>query len=175
MSDSAKVTSIEAVAKFAAALRIFEEQAANALMSIDEQSRSALQWIEHDAAMYWKAQVRKGFEDVARTRTSLMQCRNKATRDYHPSCIDEVKAHRAAQARLHHAEEQVEVVRKWAQQAHREVDEYRGRINRLRHVLEADIPRTLALLDRTATSLDKYIDRPLGTTAAEPTTQGETP
>jgi len=159
MAESANVSSIDAVAKFAAALRLFDEQSANALLSIDDQARGALQWIEHDAAAYWRGQVRKGFEDVSRTRAELLACRSKATKDYKPSCIDEMKAHRAAQARLQHAEEQVEVVRRWGQRLQREVDEYRGRVQRLRQCLEADVPRTLALLDRTALSLEQYVDR----------------
>jgi len=168
MADSANVSSIDAVAKFAAALRLFEEQSSNALLSIDDQARGALQWIEHDAAAYWRGQVRKGFEDVARTRAELLTCRSKATKDYQPSCIDEVKAHRAAQARLQHAEEQVEVVRQWVMRLQREVDEYRGRVQRLKQCLEGDVPRTLALLDRTMLSLEQYVDRPLAS-SGEPT------
>ena len=173
MAESANVSSIDAVAKFAAALRLFEEQSANALLSIDDQARGALQWVEHDAAAYWRGQVRKGFEDVSRTRAELLACRSKATKDYKPSCIDEMKAHRAAQARLQHAEEQVEVVRRWAQRLQREVDEYRGRVQRLRQCLETDVPRTLALLDRTAISLEKYVDRPVP--ASETPDAGDSP
>src|SRR5690348_5808973 len=139
MSESANVHSIDAVARFAAALRVFAEQSTNALMSIDDQARGALQWIEHDAAMYWRMQVRKGFEDVARTRSELAACRSRSTKDYKPSCIDEIKAHKAAQARLQHAEEQVEVVRRWAQRLQREVDEYRGRVQRLRTCVEGEV------------------------------------
>ena len=49
MSD-ARVTSIDAIVAFRGAVRTFEEDAAQAILSLDEQSRRALDWIEHDAA-----------------------------------------------------------------------------------------------------------------------------
>lgn len=158
MPESAHVSSVDALARFGLALRTFDDQLRIALLSIDEQALKAAQWLEHDAALYWRNEVARGFQRVAQTRAELMTCRMRAGAGYRPSCIDEIKAHQAAQERLRHAEMMVNVVRGWGQRLRREIDEYRGRIAAFRHCLEFDLPRTLALLDRTVQTLDAYAE-----------------
>lgn len=159
MSGSANVTSIDAVAAFSSALRIFEDQASRAMLALDEQAKGALQWLEHDAPVYWQAQIRRCFDEVARTRSALETCKMKKVAGNTPACIEETEAYRAAQRRLRRAEEMVDVVKKWAQKVRREVDEYGGRTRGFRNCLEAEIPRTLALLDRTLAALEAYAER----------------
>ncbi|HEY2252870.1 MAG TPA: hypothetical protein VGH74_17485, partial [Planctomycetaceae bacterium] len=78
-----------------------------------------------------------------------------------------------AQRRLHEAEEKVEVVRRWAQKVREEIDEYRGRIARFRLAIERDVPRTLALIDRTVTTLDSYAERAAVAEQAETASPGQ--
>jgi hypothetical protein len=154
------VSSIDAVVAFRAALRTFQDQAAHALLSLDEQALGALQWLEHDAPAYWRAQIRCCYDEVARTRTSLETCRMRTVGDHRPACLEEQEAHRRAQRRLHEAEDKLEIARRWAQRVREELDEYRGRVMHFRESVEASLPRSLALLDRTITTLDSYVDRP---------------
>lgn len=161
MSGSANVTSIDAIAAFGVALRAFEDDATRSLLTLDEQAKGALQWLEHDAPVYWKAQIRRCFDDVARTRSALETCKMKKVAGNTPACIEEQEAYRAAQRRLRRAEEMIEVVRKWAQHVRREIDEYRGRTRGFRNCLEAEVPRTMALLERTVGVLESYADHPV--------------
>lgn len=162
MSESAHVTSIDAIAAFGSALRVFEDDASRALLSVDEQAQGALQWLEGECPAYWREQIRKCFDNVARTRAALETCRMKKVAGNRPACLEELEAHRAAQRKLRQAEEMIEVVRHWAQRVRHELDEYRGRIMSLRRCLEGDVPRTLALLERTVASLDVYAERMRG-------------
>jgi hypothetical protein len=172
VTGSAHVTSIDAIAAFGAALRNFEDQSTRALVSIDEQAKGALQWLEHDAPAYWRGQIRQRYDDVARTRTALETCRMRKVADNRPACLEEIAAHRTAQRRLQEAEEKVEDVRRWAQKVREEIDEYRSRIAKFRLGLERDMPRTLALIDRTVATLDSYADRSRES-AAEPASARE--
>ena len=169
MTRSAHVTSIDAIAAFGGALRNFEDQSTRALVSIDEQAKGAQQWLEHDAPAYWRAQIRQRYDDVARTRTALESCRMRKVADNRPACLEEIAAHRTAQRRLQEAEDKVEEVRRWAQKVREEIDEYRSRIAKFRLSLERDMPRTLALIDRTVATLDSYAERSPAA-AAEPGT-----
>jgi hypothetical protein len=164
-TGSAHVTSIDAVAAFGSALRQFEDQSRRALLSIDEQAKGALQWLEHDAPAYWRAQVRERYDEVARTRTELESCRMRQVADNRPACLEEISAHRAAQRRLREAEEKIEIVRRWTQRVREETEEYRGRIMKFRLALERDVPRTLALIDRSVATLDSYAERAPGPAA----------
>jgi hypothetical protein len=168
VSGSAQVHSIDAISAFGSALRIFEDQASRALIAIDEQANGALQWLEHDAPAYWKEQVRRCYDDVARTRTALETCRMRTVADHRPSCIEETEAHRAAQRKLREAEEKIDVVRRWAQKVREEIDEYRGRMMRFQQCLDGDVPQFLALLKRTVATLDAYADRPQAARGGSP-------
>ncbi|MBS0265394.1 MAG: hypothetical protein JSS02_25895 [Planctomycetes bacterium] len=160
MSTSAQVKSIDAVVAFRGSLRMFQDQAARALLSLDEQAQGALQWLEHDAPAYWRNQIRVCYDEVGRARAALETCKMKKVGDYRPACIEEQEALRQAQRRLREAEEKLEVVRRWRQRVVDELDEYRGRVSRFRETVEAGLPRSLALLDRTINALDAYLDRP---------------
>lgn len=159
MSQSARVTSIDAVVEFRGALRTFEADAAQAIMSLDEQTRRALNWLDNEAPEYWRQQIRRCSDLVARTRGELETCKMRTVAGQHAACLEELEAFRAAQRKLREAEEKIEVVRKWAQRVRRELDDYRGRTMGLRMALERDLPRTLGLLDRTISSLDAYADQ----------------
>jgi acyl-CoA reductase-like NAD-dependent aldehyde dehydrogenase len=155
------VTSIDAVAAFREALCVFQDEASRALLSIDEQARGALQWIENDAPVYWRQEIRNCFSRVSQARSALETARMRKVAGQRPSCIEELGALHAAQRRLREAEEKIEVVRRWAQRIRREIDDYRGRIMNLRRALDEDVPRTAGLLERTAQALETYVERPL--------------
>ena len=75
-----------------------------------------------------------------------------------PACIEEQVAFRAAKLKLRDAEEKIEIVRNWANRIRQEIDEYRGRMMKLRLCLECDVPRMIALLDRLLSSLEAYVE-----------------
>ena len=58
MSDAARVTSVEAVQQFYAAVRVFQGEAENALLMLDQQVAKVLAWYDYDAPHFWKEQVR---------------------------------------------------------------------------------------------------------------------
>jgi len=160
VTESAHVTSIDAIAHFRGALRTFEEDALRALVSIDEQAMGALRWLEGDAQAHWRLQVRRCYDNIGRTRAALETCRARTVGSNRPACQEEVEAYRAAQRKLREAEEKIEVVSHWARRIREEIDDYRGRITSLRRCLEGEVPRTLALLDRTVATLDAYVEQP---------------
>jgi chromosome segregation ATPase len=154
------VASVEAIVAFRASLRTFEADAAQAVLSLDEQARRALDWLDNEAPAYWRQEVRRCSDLVARRRSELETCRLRTVAGQRAACLEELEAYRAAQRKLRQAEEKIEVVRQWAQRVRRELDDYRGRTMGLRMALERDLPRTLALLDRTIATLDAYVEQP---------------
>ncbi|MGC1275799.1 MAG: hypothetical protein WBC44_18995 [Planctomycetaceae bacterium] len=159
MSDAAHVTSVEAVARFTAALRQFEDEASQALLALDQQIGKALQWLDDEQPAYWRSQIRRQYDEVARTRNALENCQMRVVAGDRPSCLEEEKAHRAAKRRLEVASAKPDLVRACAIKVHREVDEYRGRVGQLQQTLDRDVPRTLALLERTQSALLAYLDQ----------------
>ena len=158
MSPAAKVTSIDAVQAFAAALERFHEEASNALEELGLQVRRAKEWVQDDRRQYWDQQVRRGWQKVTEARIQLEQAKTfRRIADYRPSCIDEKKALEGAKRRLRLAEEKVEAVRHWSRVVEHAVGEYRGEIGPLTAWLEVDAPQALATLKRLTEALDTYV------------------
>jgi len=158
MSRFAKLTSIDAVAKLATALRSFGEEASAALDNLELEARRAIEWIQHDRKDYWAGQVRRGWDQVAEARADLERCMTfHRVADHRPSCRDEKLALEKAKRRLRTAEEKVQAVRHWSHVLGHEVTEYRGSVNQLAGWLESDLPRALAALERMTTALESYV------------------
>ena len=159
MSESAHVASLEAVARFTAALRRFDDEATSVLLSLDQQIQRALHWLDHEQPAYWRQQIRKQYDEVARTRTAWENCLLRTVAGDRPSCIEEEKAHRVAKRNLEAALAKPDEIRRWAIRVHQEVDEFRGRVGGLRPALEGGVPKTVGLLERTQGTLLSYIER----------------
>jgi len=159
VSGSAKITSIDAVENFRLALLKFNDNASRALMSIDEQTKKALHWREHEAPTEWQMRIRICHEEVARARSALDTCMMKKVGDYRPSCMEEKQALKAAQNKLAHAQGMLEVIRLWTGRIRQACDDYRGGVMGLRTTLDIRVPETLAILSRTVRALDAYAER----------------
>ncbi len=157
MARQARVTSIDVVQTFAAAMKCFADDAASALDALELEIRRALAWIEHDQKSLWNGRVHRGWDEVTEARRNLERKLMFPVADERPSCHDEKKALEAAQKRLRLAQHKVEAVRHWSRVADREANEYVGAVSQLRRWLEHDLPNALADLERMSRALEGYV------------------
>ena len=155
---SANVRNIEAIHDFRAALIVFIDDASSALQLIGMELSQTAEWIEHDRPQYWKHQVRRAFDRVAETRTAYESCRMRTVAGHRPSCIEERQAYEAAKRRVQHCQEQIEVIKRWANKLQQESDEFIGRLARLQSMLEVDLPQAVAMLEKTTRILESYAE-----------------
>ena len=89
MARSARVTSIDAVQRFAGVLRRFQEDASGALENLAMELQRALDWIQNNQKDYWALQVRRSYERVGEAKANLQQRQTyHRVGDHEPSCID---------------------------------------------------------------------------------------
>lgn len=157
MTNSARVTSIEAVRAFRAALTQFGDEAEDSVVMLQLASRKAMQWLQQDRARYWPEQVRKAQEWVMQARNELERCQLRYGSEQAPSCMDQKKALEKARRRLRLCEEKVKAVKRWTQIIRQELDNFQGELGKLTNWLEADLPRATAALERMLRALDKYV------------------
>jgi hypothetical protein len=158
MSGLAKVTSIDAIRAFSAAIQVFAEEAAAALDYLDLQVKRAQQWIGHDQKQYWTLEVKKGWDRVAQARAELERCLTfRKAGDHQPGCIDEKKALQRVQRRLRIAEEKVQAVRRWEHVIDRHVLDLTGSNAQMSDWIHAELPKALAALERMAGALESYV------------------
>ncbi len=165
MGQRAKVTSIDAVEDFAAALRSFQHEASRILESLQLGIHRTVQWIQQDQRQYWKQQLRRSEQKVQEAKLALERCQIfKGGGDQRAACVEEKRALERAKRRQQLCREKIETVRRWSREIERAVLEYKAGVGELRQWLETDAARTLGLLERISRILEEY-------TVAEPSPQ----
>ncbi|HTQ38307.1 MAG TPA: hypothetical protein VMJ32_04730 [Pirellulales bacterium] len=155
--SEARVTEVAAIGEFRADLVDFAGAVRRALTDIQLEVRRAMDWITVEQPGHWQAEVRRGYDAVARAKDELAHARTyKQIGDYIPSCDDEKKAVEMAKHRLEHAEEKLQTVRRWTMAARRAVDEFQGPVQQLMGLLDGDIPHAMVLLERMSMALEQY-------------------
>lgn len=130
------------------------------------ESQRAQDWIEHDRTRYWPNQMKKSENLVAAARGDLERCKLNAMKDEKRSCVEEQKNVERAVARLRHCEQQVRVVRQWRHLIRHHGDEFAGKVARLAHYLDTDMPRAIAAMDRIIRALETYTETQSSSSAA---------
>ena len=153
----ARVTDVAVLDDFRIALADFTLSVRQALTDLQLEIRRAMDWISVDRAAHWQAEARRSSDLVARAKDELAHSKTfKRMDDYTPSCVEEKKAVDMAKRRLEHAEQKVEAVRHWSRAAQVAVDEFQGPVQQLLAMLDGDIPRAIALLERMSRALEDY-------------------
>jgi hypothetical protein len=157
MARQAKVTSIDVIERFTAALTCFGEDAKNALESVEMEMRKALNWLQREQKDYWTRRIKRGWDEVNIARKELERKLMFYPGDDRPSAHDERLALEAAKQRLRAAQEKIEALKRWAHRADREVNEYIGAVSQLKRWMEHELPRGQNDLARMARALEDYV------------------
>jgi hypothetical protein len=156
--SSAHVTSIDAVREFKALLILFCDQAKEALMSVEMESRRMLDWVGREQLAYWQRMIRVRQNELAQAKADLFRKKLPGIHGREPDVIEEKKAVRLAQMRLEEAEEKVEKCKEWARQLPRSIEEYTAPAHQLAGLVEGDLPVVVANLQKILGSLDAYTE-----------------
>src|SRR6185312_6102618 len=152
----ADVRSIAAVIDWRADLTNYGDLLSEAMAGVDLELRRAGEWLEEQLAR-WRRAVRDCEEELVRAKAELSQRKFPTWDGREPDCTVQEKNLRLAKARLEHAEEKVETVRRWIGRLPKLIDEmFTGPSRRLKSMLEADIPNALAELGRRIALLESY-------------------
>jgi len=173
MSGQADVKSIDTLAFVKAALASYAHESGQALAEVEIEGRRAVEWITVDRAEFWKAEVRRSADLVNQAMKDLEHCRTfKKVGDNQPSCIEEKKALEKARARLAFAEQKQEAVRRWTPVVQQQFRETGVRMVHFREIIDVQIPKAIARMERMLKSLDAY--KSVSGPAASGTASGET-
>jgi len=159
MSEGAKVGSIDSIKSFRTALWKFQEAANVALSDAESEVHRVLTWVEVEQDQYWTAQVRKREEMVTRCKEAVRhkQIFKDAT-GRQQSAVEEMKMLQLAQRKLEEAHQKVVAVRRWKGRLGKELELYRGSVQRLSTAVQADLPVAASKLENIVASLDAYVN-----------------
>ena len=118
-----KVYRIDAIKLFRERLATFGEDAKNALISVDMDTRRTVDFILREQPMHWKAQLKKRHEVLQQAKAELFR---RKLAEINPGSLDDTmqrEAVRKAEMRVQEAEQKLEKIKKWATPLQQAVDQ----------------------------------------------------
>lgn len=163
MAEGARVESIEALRQFKVAIWKFQEAATVALGDAESEMHRILVWLETEQGTYWQGQIRKRQEAVARAREALrMKQIFKDAAGRQPTAIEEQKALQAALRQVAEAEQKLLNVKRWTRALQKEVEMYKGSVQRFATDVQTELPAAAAHLESLSAKLDAYVSLQAG-------------
>lgn len=158
MAEAARVDSIEVLKEFKIALWKFQEAATVALGDAESEMHRVLMWLTTEQDSYWQHQIRKREEIVGRCKEAVrMKTIFKDATGRQQSAIEEQKALKIAVRNLEEAKEKLQMVRKWARVLPKEIEMYKGSVQRFATTVQSEIPVAAGHLEKLAQKLEAYI------------------
>lgn len=158
MGEAARVDSIDALRLFKVALLKFQEAAAVALGDAESDMNRLLLWVQTEQDTHWQSQIRKRQEIVTRCKEAVrMKKVFKDSAGRQQSAVDEEKALQVALRRLAEAEQKLASTRRWGRVLQKEIELYKGAVQRFATTVHADIPAAVAHLESLSGKLDAYV------------------
>jgi hypothetical protein len=158
MPGSAKVESIDALKAFRRSLFKFAEAANVALTDAESDLNRTLMWIQTEQLQHWTSQIRKRTDLVSRCEEAVRQKKifvDAAGR--RSSAIDEIKALERAKKALAVAHEKLANCKTWSRKLEKELQNYRGVVQRLATTVQSDLPVAAAKLQNGIIELERYV------------------
>jgi hypothetical protein len=158
MPEGARIDSIETLKAFKAALWKFQEAAQRALGDAESDVNRVLMWVENEQDSYWQGQIRKAEQAVVRCKEAVrMKKVFKDATGRQQSAVDEEKALQIAQKRLAEAQSKLVLVRMWTRRLQKEIEMYKGGVQRFATSLQSELPSAAAHLESLGAKLDAYL------------------
>src|SRR5262245_54094299 len=138
MSESAQVSSIDALRQFRAKLCEFGVDALESLAAVEMELRHMEDWLSQ-RVKYWQLQLRDRGEDLSRAKASPV--RHKwGSRDGKGVGTTEVEMEvKKAKFRIQEAEAKLEITQRWQREFPKATHEFHGPARQLTGYLESDL------------------------------------
>lgn len=155
---TAHLTSLDALRQFRAALIAFADTSHETMIGLDMELQRGLQWILETQPRFWKSEEKRLYDLVIQAKADLSRARGMAMKGQPAVCTEQKKALDRAVAQLRHAEEKSKVTQRWGRIIEHDANEFQGRANQFTSLLEGDLPRAIALIDRAIAAVEAYLE-----------------
>src|SRR5688572_9771054 len=151
MAEGARVTSIDALREFKAALADFAEQAGLALSEAQSDVQRTIWWISNDRHAHWQREIRKRTDKLNQAKAELFK-KQLESNDTRTSAVVERKNVTKAQAALNEAEEKLRCVKKWSFALERELMLFRAGCGQVSGAVAGELPAAIGRMDKMINS-----------------------
>lgn len=158
MSEGARVESIDALRAFRTAMVKFAETCNVAMADAEGEVHRTMVWLESEQAQRWVSELRKRTEMVGRCQEAVRsKTLFKDSTGSRQSAVEEQKALAIAIRRKEEAEQKIVAVKKGVRRLQKELESYKGNVQRLSTYVSSLVPAATAGLERMALALEAYV------------------
>jgi chromosome segregation ATPase len=169
MATQAKITSVEAIELFRAALIVFTSQARPALEEVSSEMTRTRLWLENDQRRFWENERRIRSKKLEQAQQELFTARISDFQE--TTSLLQMTVNRAQRA-VRDAEEKLQRLKRWGRELDNRSAPLLKEIEQLHSFLTSEMPRAVAYLGQVVRTLDAYADAGAagggGATAAMP-------
>jgi hypothetical protein len=163
MSTGAKVTSIDALDAFRAALLVYVDKASRVLEDARQQMVGTRIWLQTDRQLHWKNLIRRRTAELTQAEQELLTARLSGD----PGAIQDRRTIvQQAKRTLQEAEAGLSRVHHWLRHYESEVEAHAKALPQLGRFLSHDLRQAADFLERAAETLNDYAQ--LATTPPPP-------
>lgn len=173
MADVARVDSIEVIKRFREAYCKFAEEARNALIAADIETRRGMDFILIDRSNHWKNELKRRTEKLNQAKLEL-NAKTLTQGGNEAKGVTEARENvRRAVARLNEAEAKLKTISKWKPVLEHAAAEYRSLSQPLSDAVHGEMEAAIGLLERMISSLEAYVALAPPSTAAIVSPEGD--
>ena len=153
MAESARVSSIEAIAAFRARLLVFLTKSRPALEEVSGEIMRTRLWLQNDQRIHWEGQIRQRAKKLETAQHELYSARLARIREVTTAEQSAVNKTRRA---LDEAEEKLRTLKRWNRDFDSQVEPLVKQVDKLQTFLVHDLTKAGVHLAQILKSLDAY-------------------
>ena len=166
MPESARVSSLEAIAAFRARLLVFLTKSRPALEEVSGEIMRTRLWLQNDQRIHWEGQIRQRAKKLETAQHELYSARLARIREVTTAEQSAVNKTRRA---LDEAEEKLRTLKRWNRDFDSQVEPLVKQVDKLQTFLVHDLTKAGVHLAQILKSLDAYAN------AGSPSTPASAP
>ncbi len=155
MATQAKITSVEAIELFRAALILFTSQARPALEEVSSDVMRTRLWMENEQWRHWQGELRNRSKKLEQAQQELLTAQMS---DFQESTSLQLMAVRRARQNVQKAEEKLKSLKKWDRELEDRAAPLLKEVEQLHGYLTGEMPKAVAYLAQVVRTLDAYAD-----------------
>lgn len=174
MAEFARVTSLDALRGFKAALQMFAEDSNVALSEAQSDAQRGLWFVATDCKAHWARELKKRADRLQQAKAELFK-KQLESNDTRTSAVVERKNVQKWEAAVAQAEEKLARIKHWTTALERDFMLFKAGVQGMSNIVASDIPAATARIERMVKSLEEYIHlaAPSGTTPRAATDSDE--
>ena len=164
MSDQARISNLDSIEAFRAALIVFISKTRVTLDQAQDAVKKTRGWLQTEQPQFWSAQIKARQKRLDQANAELMSARLS---DFVESPTVQQMAVRKARYALEEAQQKLERTKHWARDFDRTVDPLARKLDGLRDYLDNDLTRAVAHLVEIQKILSAYAETHAPTNASD--------